>query len=134
MSEEKTRCDSPAPEGGEGLLSSAGEPDAADFEQASLAYEPAGPVKRALAWIGVVYMLILTALNLYAIYTGGALHGLAPLLAVPGLAGLGGTALIAHRANGRPSAAAAWVIAAICWLLAVLLLFPGIAGLMANFS
>ena len=58
-------------------------------EDEEVHYTPASPVKRGLAWIGVVYMVIITALSTYHIYTGTALNGLAPLLAVPGLVGLG---------------------------------------------
>ena len=53
-------------------------------------YTPASPVKRAIAWIGVVYMVILVALTTYMYFDGGvALTGIAPLLAIPGLVGLG---------------------------------------------
>ena len=111
-----------------------GEPTQAEFAGENARYTPASPVKRALAWIGVVYMVILVALNTYFCFTAKTLHGLAPLLAVPGLVGLGITALISHRTAGRPGKAAAWTLAAVCWALAAVLVLPGIAGLMANFT
>ena len=75
-------------------------------------YTPASPVKRTLAWIGLVYMVILLALTTYGLFTGTGLGNLGPLLTVPGLIGL----------------------AAICWLLALATLPIGIAGLMSNFG
>ena len=48
-------------------------------------YTPASPVKRIIAWVGVAYMLIFVALNLYPFFHGGSyLRGLAPLLVCPG--------------------------------------------------
>lgn len=99
-----------------------------------LHYTPASPVKRAMAWLGIVYMVIITALSTYNIYTGTALHGLAPLLAVPGLVGLGIVALISHKTTGRPEKSTALALAVACWVLAAVLLLPGIAGLMSNFT
>lgn len=97
-------------------------------------YTPASPVKRALAWIGAVYMVIITALSTYNIYTGTALNGLAPLLAVPGLVGLGAVSLISYKTAGQPKKAPAIALAGACWLLGAVLLLPGIAGLMSNFT
>ena len=99
-----------------------------------LHYTPASPVKRAMAWLGVVYMVIITALSTYHIYTGTALNGLAPLLAVPGLVGLGIISQISHKTAGRPGKGAALVLSILCWVLAAYLLLPGIAGLMSNFA
>ena len=95
-------------------------------------YTPASPVKRAMAWIGVVYMVILVAL-ITCLYFGLTLVGIAPLLAVPGLIGLGIVAVISHRTTGQPGKCAAWILTVVCWLLALLTLPVGIAGLMANF-
>ena len=52
-------------------------------------YTPASPVKRILAWVGIVYMVCLIFLNLYPFFHQGAyLTGVAPLFACPGIAGL----------------------------------------------
>ena len=96
-------------------------------------YTPATPVKRALAWIGVVYMVILVALMTYFYFTATMLGGLGPLLTVPGLVGLGIVSIISHRTTGRPGKGASLVLAVLCWLVAVLTLPVGIAGLMSNF-
>lgn len=98
-------------------------------------YTPASPVKRAMAWVGVVYMVILTALTTYMYFSGGEpLTSIAPLLAVPGLIGLGIVGLISSRTTGSPSKGSAWTLAILCWLAAVWFLIPGIGGLLANFA
>lgn len=96
-------------------------------------YTPASPIKRAFAWIGVVYMVILVALTTYTCFTGTVLHGLVALLAIPALVGLGIVALISHKTTGLPSNVATALIAGVCWILAAVLVLPGVAGLMANF-
>ncbi len=98
-------------------------------------YTPASPAKRAMAWVGIVYMVILVALSTYMYFSGGvALTGIAPLLAVPGLVGLGIVGLISHRTTGAPTKKAAWTLAVVCWLVAIWFLIPGMAGLLANFA
>ena len=106
------------------------------IEQAEDAkYTPASPVKRAMAWVGIVYMVILVALTTYMYFSGGvAMTGIAPLLAVPGLIGLGIVSLISHRTTGSPAKGTAWMLAVLCWLVAIWFLIPGIAGLMSNFA
>ena len=96
-------------------------------------YTPASPVKRAMAWIGIVYMLILVALMTYFYFTASMLAGLGPLLTLPGLIGMGIVALISWRTTGRPAKWPAIAIAGVCWLAALLTLPIGIAGLMSNF-
>ena len=96
-------------------------------------YTPASPVKRALAWIGVVYMVILVALTTYFYFTATMLGGLGPLLTVPGLVGLGVVSIVSFRSTGRPAKGPAIALAVLCWVLAALTLPIGIAGLMTNF-
>lgn len=97
-------------------------------------YTPASPVKRTLAWIGIAYMVILVALTTYFYYTAEALGNLGPLLAVPGLIGLGALALVSWRSTGKPGKAAAISAAVLCWLLALITLPIGIVGLLSNFG
>ncbi|MCI9155396.1 MAG: hypothetical protein HFF44_00470 [Lawsonibacter sp.] len=97
-------------------------------------YTPASPVKRALAWIGLVYALILLALTTYFFFTAKGLGNLGPLLTVPGLIGLGIVALVSWRSTGRPGKWPAVALAAVCWLLALATLPIGIVGLLSNFS
>lgn len=70
-------------------------------QDAPAPYTPASPVKRTMAWIGVVYMVILVAMMTYYYFTGSMLVNMAPLLAVPGLIGLGILALVSW-AHHRP--------------------------------
>lgn len=100
----------------------------------SRSYTPSSPVKRTLAWIGVVYMVILLALTTYIYFTGTALGNLGPLLAVPGLVGLGVVSLVSWRSTGKPGKGPAITLAALCWLLAAATLPIGIIGLLSNFS
>lgn len=97
-------------------------------------YTPSSPLKRTMAWIGLAYVLILLALTTYFYFTGTTLGNLAPLLTVPGLIGLGVLVLVSWRSTGRPGKWPAIILAVICWLLALVTLPIGIAGLMSNFG
>lgn len=100
----------------------------------SRSYTPASPVKRTLAWIGVIYMVILLALTTYIYFTGTALGNLGPLLTVPGLIGLGAVVLVSWKSTGKPGKGPAIALAVLCWLLALVTLPIGIIGLLSNFS
>ena len=52
-------------------------------EDTQPSYTPASPTKRALAWMGVAYMLILVALNTYGLATGSPLTGIAGIMLAP---------------------------------------------------
>ena len=97
-------------------------------------YVPASPMKRTLAWIGLAYAVIMLALTTYFFYTGRMLGNLAPLLTVPGLIGLGALAIVSWRTDSGLSKVPAILIAIVCWVLALLTLPLGIAGLMSNFA
>lgn len=103
-------------------------------EEKESGFTPASPVKRTLAWIGVIYMVILLALTTYIYFNGAGLRNLAPLLTVPGLIGLGVVALVSWRTTGRPDKWPAIGLALVCWLLALATLPLGIAGLLSNFG
>lgn len=95
---------------------------------------PASPVKRALAWVGLTYMIILLALTTYIYFHGTGLSNLGPLLTVPGLIGLGAVTLVSWRTTGRPGKRPAIALTLVCWLLALVTLPIGIAGLLSNFG
>ena len=97
-------------------------------------YTPASPVKRTLAWICLVYVLIFLALTTYFYFTGTMLGNLAPLLTVPGLISLGVLAIVSCRTTGKPGKWAAAALVLVCWGLALATLPMGIAGLMSNFG
>ena len=68
-------------------------------------YIPSSPVKRTMAWIALVYVLIFLALTTYFYFTGTMLGNLAPLLTVPGLLGLAAVILVSWRTTGKPGTA-----------------------------
>ena len=104
----------------------------ADVEEEG--YVPSSPLKRTLAWIALVYVLIFLGLTTYFYFTGSMLGNLAPLLTVPGLIGLGILAIVGWRTTGKPGKWAAIALALVCWALAAATLPIGIAGLMTNFG
>lgn len=110
------------------------EDERAPNEEKEIGFTPASPVKRTLAWIGVVYMVILLALTTYIFFHGTGLRNLGPLLTVPGLIGLGAVALASWRSTGRPAKRPAIGLALVCWLLALVTLPIGVAGLLSNFG
>ena len=97
-------------------------------------YTPASPVKRAMAWMGVVYMVIIVALTTYIYAFGAPLNNLAPLLAIPALVGLGIISILSWRTTGRPGKWAAIALAVVCWAFALYSVPLGLVGLMSNFG
>ena len=96
-------------------------------------YVPASPVKRTMAWIGIVYMVILLCLTTFYVYTGRMLGNLAPLLTVPGLIGLGALILVSWHSTGHPRRGLAFGLSLLCFCLAAFTLPIGLLGLMSNF-
>ena len=96
-------------------------------------YVPASPVKRTMAWIGIVYLVILLCLTTFYFYTGRMLGNLAPLLTVPGLVGLGALILVSWRSTGHPRRGLAFGLSLLCFCLAAFTLPIGLLGLMSNF-
>ena len=97
-------------------------------------YTPSSPVKRTMAWIALVYVLIFLALTTYFYFTGTMLGNLAPLLTVPGLLGLAAVILVSWRTTGKPGKWSAILIALLCWAIALYSIPLGIVGLMSNFN
>ena len=105
-----------------------------DFNEEEQGYTPASPVKRTMAWIALVYVLIFLALTTYFYFTGVMLGNLGPLLTVPGLVGLGILAIVSCKSTGSPGRTATIIIVLVCWALAAFTLPLGIAGLLSNFG
>lgn len=105
-----------------------------NLQEEQSSYTPASPVKRALAWIGIVYMVIIVALTTYIYATGTPLNNLAPLLAIPALVGLGIVSILSWRTTGTPGKWAAVGLAILCWAAALYSIPLGIAGLLSNFG
>ena len=103
-------------------------------EEEEKGYIPASPVKRTAAWIALAYVLLFLGLTTYFYFTGTMLGNLAPLLALPGLIGLGALAIVSCRTTGRPGRMTAILIAIVCWALAAFTLPLAWVGLMSNFS
>ena len=97
-------------------------------------YVPSSPVKRTMAWIALVYALIFLALTTYFYFTGTMLGNLAPLLALPGLIGLGALFLVSHRTTGNPGKWPAILMALVSWGLAAVTVPLAVVGLLSNFS
>ena len=104
-----------------------------DHREEQPEYIPASPVKRTMAWIGIVYMVILLCLTTFYFYTGRMLGNLAPLLTVPGLVGLGALILVSWRSPGPPRRGLAFGLSLLCFCLAAFTLPIGLLGLMSNF-
>ena len=102
-------------------------------------YTPASPVKRILAWVGVVYMVIIVLLMTYMYGTGTYLHGIASLMVIPALGGGGASAvclwLTSPQESRSPARRAMMIfITALCLALIVINLINGIPALLANFG
>ncbi len=94
----------------------------------------ASPVKRAWAWVGVVYMVIITLLVTYSFAKGQFLVGIGSLMLCPALGGLAATAILRYRAGeGKGGLPVCMVMVAVCLVLIVLNLMMGIPALIANF-
>lgn len=98
-------------------------------------YVPASPAKRAAAWVGVVYMVLIVLLTTYYLATGRAMNGIAGLMLAPAAGGFAVVSVLRARAEtGTPERAGRWGIALLSAALCVACLIWGVAGLRANFS
>jgi hypothetical protein len=68
-------------------------------------YTPASPAKRVLAWMGVVYMVLLVGLNAYVLATGAPLTGIPGLLFFPACGAFAALQLLKYRALRQAGAA-----------------------------
>ena len=95
-------------------------------------YTPAHPIKRILAWVGIVYMVAIVLLNVYPFFTGGRyLQGVAPLLVCPGAAGMAVIALYQLRQSTSKGVRAALALLALaCLVVFVMGLWDGIPALL----
>lgn len=88
-------------------------------------YTPASPVKRTLAWMGIVYMVILVLLTTYNLATGEPLHGIPGILLFPACGGLAAVSWLKYRAEKRTFPLLLAVLAAVACLVNLVL---GVAG------
>lgn len=93
----------------------------------------ATPMKRLWAWVGVAYMVILVLLTTYALAHGGYMTGIAPLMMIPALCGLGGSVILRYRSGqGRGGLAVCVGLSDVCFLLALVDLIRGLPVLLAQ--
>lgn len=93
----------------------------------------ASPMKRLWAWVGVVYMVILTLLNVYGLAHGYFLTGIGPLMVTPALVGLGCAAILRFReGKGRGGLPACVLVSGGCFVLAAWNLIRGTPVLLAQ--
>ena len=98
-------------------------------------YTPASPTKRIIAWVGVIYMVIIVALTTYAIATGETLGGLTGLMMAPACGGLAAVTWVRHRSGEyRGGRASALLITVLAGALCVLNLFWGVLSLIMQFG
>ena len=107
-----------------------------DSEQTKEGYSPASFEKRAAAWMGIVYMLMLLFILNFTLYTGGKqLPGTFPLFLVPVCVTL--AVVIIHRlkSGALPGGRAGGVLALIgCAAGTALGLAMGVPALIAAFG
>ena len=90
-------------------------------------YTPASPIKRTLAWTGVVYMVILVLLTTYNLATGAPLRGIPGILLFPACGGLAVVSALKYREQRRPGLL---VLAGLAALACIVNLVLGIASLL----
>lgn len=99
----------------------------------------ASPMKRLWAWVGVVYMVILVLLMTYMFANGAYLHGIAPLMVIPAVAGLAASAVCVWVTGGKENHTAGRLalmvlFVLVCAAVCVYNLIVGVPALMANFG
>ena len=98
-------------------------------------YTPASFEKRVAAWVGIVYMLMLTALITYTMSTARSLPGTAPLLLIPMGVGVGIVVVHRQRQGTAPGGLVISVLMFLLCLAAVMLgAGLGIPALLNNLS
>ena len=75
-------------------------------------YVPASPVKRTIAWMGVIYMVMIVLLTTYNLSTGAPLRGVPGLLLAPACGGLAVVSFLKFRESRRGAMVFLAVVAA----------------------
>ena len=92
-----------------------------DLEEEKTPYTPASPTKRALAWMGIVYMVIIVALTTYNLTTGVVLQGIPGLLLAPGCGGLAAVCLLKYRDERRNNHLFLGIVASLACIINLIL-------------
>ncbi len=106
-----------------------------EFGSKPLSYTPASFEKRVVAWVGVVYMIMLVLSLTYMISTAKILTGTAFLLLPPAAVGVAIIAIYRYRQSksvqGRNFTLA---LVFLCFVALVMGLIRGIPNLLSNFG
>ena len=95
----------------------------------------ASPVKRAWAWVGIVYMLIIVLLFTWYMAHAEFIHGIGSLMVIPALGGVAATAILRYKGGqGKGGLSVCIAFVAICAALIGINLVTGIPALMTNFG
>ncbi|MCC8123435.1 MAG: hypothetical protein LIO58_07835 [Oscillospiraceae bacterium] len=76
-------------------------PQGTEQEEETLPYTPASPAKRVLAWMGVVYMVIIVLLTTYNLATGEPLHGIPAVFLFPACGAFAVISFLRYRDDKR---------------------------------
>lgn len=76
-------------------------------------YTPASPVKRALAWMGIVYMVILVLLTTYNMATGEPIRNIPGILLFPACGGLAAVCFLRWKETRKVPLLVLGVVAAV---------------------
>lgn len=112
-------------------------PENNDRREEQEPFVPASPVKRIMAWVGIVYMVGLVILNIYPFFNqGNYLTGIAPLFACPGIAGIFAISLYQarHPDSTYSRKVSMAILAVLCAVGFVVSLILGVPPLLANFG
>lgn len=97
-------------------------------EEAREPYVPASPAKRVLAWMGVVYMVIIVILTTYNLSTGAPLQGAPGVMLFPAFGALSALALLRFRAERRAFPLLLGILAAAACAVSLALGILALAG------
>ena len=111
-----------------------GAPEQTPEQEPDRGYVPASPAKRVLAWMGVVYMVILIALSTYGLATGSLIRGAAGIMLAPACLAFAAIQILKARDLRRAGAspAGAVVLAAVGVLAGLYFLADGVARVAAQ--
>ncbi|MCD7946991.1 MAG: DUF6442 family protein [Oscillospiraceae bacterium] len=88
------------------------EPLDTEQEETPTPYTPASPAKRALAWMGVVYMVIIVLLTTYNLANGEPLHGIPSVFLFPACGAFSVISFLRYREDRSKPSFLFWAIVA----------------------
>lgn len=97
----------------------------------------ASPMKRIWAWVGVVYMLIITFLVVYMLSFGTYLKGIGGIMICPALGGVAASLVYMWRSGDTQNTmrrVLLCLLVGMCGALIIMGLWSGIPALIANFG